>query len=183
MKKIVRHIAQADGMESNCGSGAFRQGHHHRGSPYQHVGFCDFVALLYLCGRTSPRHDQKRDVFWPLGSLLKSLGAVPVDRSRGATLLRQTVEAFAVHEKFHLAIAPEGTRQRTKNWKAGFHTIARMTGADVYLGYFDWGRKEVGWFEIFPLTGDAQADVSRMKGFYRSKGLTGKHPELYTAEE
>jgi hypothetical protein len=83
----------------------------------------------------------------------------------------------------HLAITPEGTRNRNKKWKAGFHTIAKATGATVYLGFFDFGRKEIGWLETFELTEDTEADVRRMKAYYRERGVVGKHPELFSAED
>jgi 1-acyl-sn-glycerol-3-phosphate acyltransferase len=152
-----------------------------------HTSMWDFVVswLYYTSvGGEAKIMIKKESFFWPLGVLLRKLGAIPVDRSKGAiSLLKQIAEAFNAHEKFHLAIAPEGTRELTKAWKAGFHTIARLTGAVVYLGYYDWGKKEIGWFEPFPITKDAQADIRRMKAFYRTKGLVGKHPERYTAEE
>jgi len=151
-----------------------------------HTSMWDFVVswLYYTSvGGTARIMIKKEAFFWPLGSLLRKLGAIPVNRSKGVPLVKQLVDAFNSRDKFHLAVAPEGTRRATKNWKAGFHTIARATGATVYLGFFDWGKKEIGWYEPFELTDDAQADVRRMKAFYRTKGLTGKHPELYTAEE
>ncbi len=151
-----------------------------------HTSMWDFVvSWLYYTSVGGIAHVliKKEVFFWPLGALLRSMGAIPVDRSKGVPLLKQTIEAFNSHDKFHMAIAPEGTRKRTKNWKAGFHTIARATGAKVYLGFFDWKKKEVGWFEDFPLTDDAQADIRRMKAFYRGKGMEGKHPEQFTAED
>jgi 1-acyl-sn-glycerol-3-phosphate acyltransferase len=151
-----------------------------------HTSYWDFViSWLYYTSVGGIAHIMiKKEVFyWPLGGLLRKMGAIAVDRSRGVPLMKQIINAFNSHEKFHLAIAPEGTRKHTKNWKAGFHSIARATGAEVYLGFFDWGRKEIGWFEPFALTVDAQADISRMKAFYRTKGLTGKHAEMYTAED
>ena len=152
-----------------------------------HTSMWDFVIswLYYTSVGGSARIMVKKEMFfWPLGGLMRSLGGIPVDRSKGTiSLLKQTVEAFNSHEKFHMAIAPEGTRKLTREWKAGFHTIARLTGAVVYLGYFDWGKKEIGWFETFPITKDAQADIRRMKAFYRAKGIVGKHPELFTTEE
>lgn len=152
-----------------------------------HTSMWDFVVswLYYTSvGGSSKIMIKKEMFFWPLGGLLRSIGAVPVDRTKGAiSVLKQTIDAFNSREKFHMAIAPEGTRSLNKEWKAGFHTIARVTGAVVYLGYFDWGKKEVGWFEPFPITKDAQADIRRMKAFYRAKGIVGKHPELFTAED
>ena len=151
-----------------------------------HTSMWDFVVswLYYTSvGGTARVMIKKEMFFWPLGAILRGIGAVPVDRSKGVSMLRQTIDAFSRHEKFHLAIAPEGTRKLTRDWKAGFHVLARATGAVVYLGYFDWGKKEVGWFEPFPLSGDAHADLKRMKAFYRSKNLVGKYPGLYTAED
>jgi 1-acyl-sn-glycerol-3-phosphate acyltransferase len=152
-----------------------------------HTSMWDFVVswLYYTSvGGSAKTMIKKEMFFWPLKGVLRSVGAVPVDRKKGAlSLLKQTKEAFESHEKFHMAIAPEGTRKLTKEWKAGFHTIARVTGATIYLGYFDWGKKEVGWFEEFPITKDATADIRRMKAFYRAKGIVGKYPELFTTEE
>lgn len=86
-------------------------------------------------------------------------------------------------DEMHLAITPEGTRKLNKRWKAGFHTIAKATGATVYLGFFDFGRKEVGWLETFELTDDSDADIRRMKAYYRNRGVKGKHPELFTTDD
>ena len=83
----------------------------------------------------------------------------------------------------HLAITPEGTRDQNKRWKAGFHTIAKATGATVYLGFFDFGKKEIGWLETLELTDDPQNDIKRMKAYYRERGVVGKHPEMFTAED
>jgi 1-acyl-sn-glycerol-3-phosphate acyltransferase len=81
-----------------------------------------------------------------------------------------------------LALTPEGTRELTKNWKAGFHTIATTANVPVYLGSFDWGRKEITIGNKFELTTDSKADIKRMKDFYRNKGVVGKFPENFTTE-
>lgn len=151
-----------------------------------HTSIWDFVvSWFYYTSVGGKAHTmiKKEMFFWPLGALLRRVGGVPVDRSKGVRVMKEIVDEFNRNDKFHLAITPEGTRKLTKNWKAGFHVIAKATGAMVYLGYFDWGRKQVGWFEPFELTDDAQADIKRMKAFYRTKGVTGKFPELYTAED
>lgn len=149
-----------------------------------HTSIWDYiVSWLYYTSVGGVAHTvvKKEMFFWPLGCILRKTGAIPVDRTKGGSVLKQIIDEFNRHEVFQLAITPEGTRKLTKNWKAGFHTIARATGAVVYLGFFDWGKKEVGWFDSFELTSDAHADIKRMKAFYRSKDLKGKHPGLYTA--
>lgn len=66
---------------------------------------------------------------------------------------------------------------------ANIVTIAKATGAKVYLGFFDFGRKEVGWLDTIDLTDDAEADIKRMKAYYRTRGVVGKRPEWFSAED
>ena len=123
----------------------------------------------------------KKEFFWgPLGPIVRWMGGVPVDRSKGATVAKQMIDAMNKAEYMHLAIAPEGTRKRTDNWKTGFHTIARACNVPVYLGYFDWKTKTVGRGEEFILTDDAKADEKRIRQYYKDKGVVGKHPQLFS---
>ena len=145
----------------------------------------DFViSWLYYtsAGRVANVMVKKEFFFWPMGILMKKMGALPIDRSRGANIIRQTIQMVKENEYIHLAIAPEGTRDRTTRWKAGFHMIARETGISVYLGSFDWKRKIITTGEKFELTDDAAADIKRMKDYYREKGIAGKHPEKFTTD-
>ena len=125
---------------------------------------------------------KKEFFFWPLGYVLRSMGGVPIDRSKGANVIRQTIKFFNEREYLHLAISPEGTRKLTKKWKAGFHIIAKETNIPVYLGRYDWGKKEVTLGIKFEITNDSKQDIKRMKDYYREKGIVGKHPELFTTE-
>ena len=81
--------------------------------------------------------------------------------------------------EFHLAIAPEGTRKPARNWKSGYHLIARETGATVYLGYYDWGRKRISVGEPFELSEDPKADMKRIYDHYRPLGLQGRHKDQF----
>jgi len=151
-----------------------------------HTSAWDFVvAYLYYTsvGGTVNIVIKREFFFWPLGYLLKKMGAIPIDRSKGVSVVKQIISEMNSREFMHLAITPEGTRHRNKKWKAGFHTIAKATGAVVYLGFFDFGRKEIGWIETLELTDDADVDIRRMKAYYRSRGLVGKHPDQFTAED
>ena len=107
---------------------------------------------------------------------------IPVDRSSGggAHLVRQMIAEFEKDEYFQLAIAPEGTRRPVKRWKGGFHTIAKATGVPVFLGYFDWGTKTVGAKEEFHITDNVEADLKRIRQWYKDKGVVGKYPEKFT---
>ncbi len=121
----------------------------------------------------------KEFFWWPLGPILKGLGAIPVDRKNATSLVLSVIHEMNKAKKLHLAIAPEGTRKAVKRWKTGFHTIATEVGCPVYLGYFDWKTKRVGRGEKFELTSDAKADMKRIQEIYESMHMEGKHPEGY----
>lgn len=125
---------------------------------------------------------KKEFFFWPVGFFVRKMGGIPIDRSKGANVIRQTVNLFNSMEHLHLAMTPEGTRKHVVRWKAGFHTIAKLADVPVYLGSFDWGTKVISIWEKFELTDDAQADIRRMKDYYREKGIQGKYPENFTTE-
>ena len=78
---------------------------------------------------------KKKFFFWPACYLLNYMGAIPVDDSKGASLVKQMVTQFNERDHLHLAIAPEATRKPVARWKGGFHTIARAANVPVYLGF------------------------------------------------
>ncbi len=147
-----------------------------------HTSGWDFVIsyLFYHSFGATAYIMIKKEFFWgPLGPIMRSMGGIPVDKNKGATLTRQIIEEFNTRERLHLAIAPEGTRRNTEKWKTGFHTIARAANIPVYLGYFDWGKKEVGRGEKFEITDDVQGDLKRIRQWYKDKGVQGKFPENF----
>lgn len=150
-----------------------------------HTSAWDFVIswLFYTSvGGTASVLIKKEFFFWPLGYFVKKMGGVPIDRSKGANVIRQTIQLFSEREYMHLALTPEGTRQFTKNWKAGFHIIATECNIPVYLGSFDWGRKIITIGDKFELTDNSKADIKRMKEFYREREIKGKFPELFCTD-
>jgi 1-acyl-sn-glycerol-3-phosphate acyltransferase len=145
-----------------------------------HTSIWDFV-VSYLYYRSRGEKGKcmiKKELFFPpLGWILKAMGGVPVDRSNPTNLVRSVIQQMEAPGRFHLAIAPEGTRKPVKNWKTGFHFIARSANIPVYLGYFDWGTKRVSAGEKVELTDDARADTERIQAIYEKMGMKGKHPE------
>jgi len=122
---------------------------------------------------------KKEFFFWPIGPILRACGAVAIDRSNPTNMIRSLIHQMEGQEEFHLAIAPEGTRKPVKRWKTGFHLIAKETGAAVYMGFFDWGRKRIGCGERLEITGDTKADMQKLYDYYRSLDLKGKNPKGY----
>ena len=107
---------------------------------------------------------KKEFFFWPLGPLIRRMGAVPVDRSNAASLVKSLIDQMEKEDTFILA---------------GYHLIAKAVGCPVYLGYFDWGRKRVSAGEKVELTDDARADTDRIQAIYEEMHLEGRHPEGY----
>ena len=151
------------------------------GVPHTCVG--DFlVSYLYYTGIGHTAHImiKKEFFFWPLGPILRGMGALPLDRANSTASMKGIIDAMKDAENFYIAICPEGTRKPVGKWKTGYHLIARSVGCPVYMGYFDWGRKQVGFDEVpFELTDNARKDTERLQQAYEDRKLVGKHPEKY----
>ena len=118
----------------------------------------------------------KHTLFWfPLGSLLRALGGVALERSRAGSAVSQAVAMFAQNERFFFALAPEGTRHRTAGWKTGFHRIAKEAKVPVYFGFIDYGRKRLGVGPQLTFSGDSTLDIAACAEYYAD--IQGRHPE------
>lgn len=102
----------------------------------------------------------------PMGPVMKRFGAVAINRSKKTNVVEQMIEEFAQRDKLALVIPPEGTRKRAEMWKSGFYHIARGANVPVVPAYIDVGRKRIGLGEPIELTGDARADMDRLRAFY-----------------
>ena len=151
-----------------------------------HTTVWDFlVSYLFYTqfGKVAHIMVKKSFFVWPLGPILRACGAVPTDLSSPATTVKSIIDVMENVDEFHLALAPEGSRSLVKRWKNGYHLIAKATGATVYLGYYDWGRKRISVGEPFELTDDANADMQRIYDHYRPLGLQGYHKEKFAVPE
>ena len=118
----------------------------------------------------------KQSVFWfPLGTLLRALGGVALDRRRAGTAVNQAIEMFKTEESFYFGLAPEGTRKKTRGWKTGFYRIAIGADVPVYLGFLDFKAKRVGIGPQLKLTGDPSIDLAFCRNFYAD--IAGCRPE------
>lgn len=113
--------------------------------------------------------------FWPWGWIFRLLGGVPVRRGRSADMIRQITRMFEDSDRLVFALAPEGTRSKTDHWKTGFYYIAKAAHVPIVMGYLDFGHKQAGLGGAFYPGGDIEADLRRIREFYRDR--PGKRPE------
>ena len=101
------------------------------------------------------------------------MGGVPIDRSKKGSVVQQMIDEFNKRTEFHLAITPEGTRKRNKNWKLGFYYIAVGAKVPIQLACIDYIKKEVSIREVYFPTGDEKTDLNYIYDYYR-KNVTPK---------
>jgi 1-acyl-sn-glycerol-3-phosphate acyltransferase len=146
-----------------------------------HTSNWDWVLTMLLAWDSSVqiRLLVKKEFFkGPLGPILRSTGAVALDRADPAATIARLLADAEVDETFLLGIAAEGTRSRSDYWKSGFYRISQKTGIPVTLAYLDGTTRTVGWGPTFELSGDVRADMDRIRAFYADK--RGIRPELTT---
>ncbi|MFA6923014.1 MAG: 1-acyl-sn-glycerol-3-phosphate acyltransferase [Bacteroidales bacterium] len=145
-----------------------------------HTSNWDFFygrVSLFALGIKAKTLIKKEFFFFPLGYILKALGAVPIDRSKGVNVVNETIKMFENNEKLIVLITPEGTRKLQKNWKRGFYYIAVKANVPIVLGHIDYLKKETGLTEIFYPTDNFEKDFVYIENFYKDK--TAKYPENF----
>jgi 1-acyl-sn-glycerol-3-phosphate acyltransferase len=112
---------------------------------------------------------------WPVHGFFRWLGGIPIDRSRAGNVVAQSIRSFRDRSKLIMVISPEGTREKVACWKTGFYRIAEGAGVPIAIGFLDYVRKAGGFIDLFHPTGNMEADMETIRGFYA--GVTGKFPE------
>ena len=111
----------------------------------------------------------------PFGGIMRWLGGMPIDRSKSNNIVGESIKAFAGQERLVMVIPPEGTRKQVSYWKTGFYHIANGAQVPIVLGYIDYKRKAGGIGPIVWPSGDIEADMRIIQGFYAT--VSGKYPE------
>ncbi len=146
---------------------------------YPHTSNWDFpyallgLAALSLDGRWVGKDSLFR---WPLGPMMRWLGGIPVNRRESTGFVERIAGAIRGSERFHLLIAPEGTRGLAEGWKSGFYRIAHAASVPLIMAVVDYPRREIGLIDSFDLSGDIEADMARVVACYA--GRQGCRAEL-----
>ncbi len=102
----------------------------------------------------------------PFTGLMKRLGGISVNRKAPIGVVEQVLKRFEESEWLYLVISPEGTRSRVERWKTGFLRIARLANVPVQLVCFDYARRLIEAGPLVEVTGDLEADMSRIREWY-----------------
>ncbi len=143
-----------------------------------HTSNWDFFIgrLAFSLFKVKIRFLIKKEVFKPvIGSIIKGLGGIPVDRSKNNRLTDQLSKQFTSNEEFFVLFTPEGTRSYVESWKKGFYYTAIEAKVPILLCYIDYTKKTGGFGPVFHPTGDAEKDIAEIMDYYRN--IDGKYPE------
>jgi 1-acyl-sn-glycerol-3-phosphate acyltransferase len=113
----------------------------------------------------------------PLGWLIRSLGAIPVNRRERTNMVDQMVQLFAENPHLILVVPAEGTRGRAEYWKSGFYHIAQKANVPIVLGFLDYGEKRGGFGPVIPAGTSLEDTMATIRDFY--KDIEGKFPEAF----
>ncbi|HEU4993323.1 MAG TPA: lysophospholipid acyltransferase family protein [Gemmatimonadaceae bacterium] len=109
---------------------------------------------------------------FPLGTLMRAWGGIPVDRATSHDVVSGIVDEFRRRDRLVLAIAPEGTRKAVERWRTGFYHIAHGAGVPIVPVALNFGARAVQVLPPFTTTGDAESDVKQLQR--RFDGVRGR---------
>lgn len=144
-----------------------------------HTSAIDFLVgiLLRSAYKMKVNFIGKKSLFRPpLGYIMSRLGGYPIDRSKRENKVELIAKLIREQQRFALAIAPEGTRQKVEKLRTGFYHIARLAGIPIILVRFDFGSKTIQFSPPFYPTDNQEDDFKYFDNFFR--GASGYHPSL-----
>ena len=149
-----------------------------------HTSNWDFILgelAINSVGRKSGFLMKSSWFVFPLGYFFRALGGIPVKRNKNSSLVSTIIDLYKERDEMTLAVTPEGTRKKTSNWKTGFLRIAYGAKVPLQLAAIDYAKKEISLTEVFEPTYDLDADMKRIKEYY--KDFKGYHPEGFSVED
>ncbi len=149
-----------------------------------HTSNTDFIiGVLYMRAEGFRAHFliKKEWFFEPMGTILRRLGGIPVERSESNHLTDVLSEEAEKREIFRLAITPEGTRSLNPDWKRGFYYIALKANLPVLLYGADYEKKIIRCTRTVIPSGNIEDDMREIMNYF--KDFKGKHPERFAIGE
>ncbi len=154
-----------------------------------HTSNWDFVyarLAFYQMGIPLRFTIKKEWMGFPLGLLMRALGAIGIDRTPktpGAERPSMTdamAELFAQNQELVVMVTPEGTRKLRTEWRSGFYYVALKAGVPVGLGYLDYKKREAGVGKMVYPSGDRDRDFREIMDFYRN--IQPRHPAKFSID-
>ena len=149
-----------------------------------HTSNWDFIiGRLYLNARSINNNTlmKKEMFFFPLGIILRVLGAIPVDRkNKKISVVSQAVSIFKEKDEFNLFIAPEGSRNKVTQWKKGFFYIAQEAKVPIVISFIDYKKKEVGIMGVVEDSTTIEKAMIEVNNIY--KDINAKFPDNFALD-
>ena len=117
----------------------------------------------------------------PLGTFFRSIGGIPVWRSKHVSMTDHLAEMARLSKTFTICITPEGTRSLNPEWKKGAYFIALKANIPLLLYGVDYEKKLIQCTKTFIPTGDVDKDMHEIKQYF--KDFKAKFPEKFTIGE
>ena len=145
------------------------------GSP--HTSAWDYVLTLLTAIALGGdlRYVAKQSFFAnSFGGLIRWMGGIAVDRRNSRGFVGQMVDEFKRRDTFMLALMPEGSRSRVKEWRSGFYYIALGANVPITLVIFDFGNRVMRLGPTLAPSGDYDVDLPLIQSYFA--GVRGKNP-------
>ena len=153
---------------------------------YPHTSNRDFVIGLlakWSIGLTVKRDALcfagKQSLFKaPWGAFFRAVGGFPVNRGSNTGFVDQMADRFARTPRIRFALAPEGTRRYCPHVRSSFYFLSLAAKVPIVLGAFDFEKKRIVIDTFLTPSGDIDADLSAIDGYYQALGNRGDNPSF-----
>lgn len=112
---------------------------------------------------------------WPFRRFFMWLGGIPTERTKNTGAVEAKIKLFTESDQLYIAIAPEGTRSATTQWRTGFYHIADGANVPIFPIGWDFPNKTLHLLPMFHTTGNKDADIKALQALY--KDITPCFPE------
>jgi len=113
----------------------------------------------------------KKELFRPLtGWFFRGLGGAPIDRTGNKGSVASLAAVFDAHQKFRIALAPEGTRKKVNKLRTGYYHLAKHLQIPIVPVAFDYENKKVIIHPNFYTTEDETQDLKTLEVLFKGVG-------------